>query len=124
MQHFFVTVVQGKILNKQTLSLETMSFLSRVTGSAGVSETSLSMTEGEHTWTIRNWKSWLNCSSDANADEMAALYSDIFIVSVDNQDTWWQIKAFPVLQNKGQPAYLAFKLVSRNSANYKVQKQL
>ena len=73
-----------------------MSFLSRVTGLAGVSETSLSMTEGEHTWTIRNWKSWLNCSSDANADEMAALYSDIFIVSVDNQDTWWQIKAFPV----------------------------
>ena len=91
--------------------------MSRVTASAGASETSLRITEGEHTWTIKNWKSWINCS---DKEDRSALYSDIFIVSVDDQDTWWQIKAFPVRPKDG-PAYLAFRLVSRNSADYKVR---
>ena len=41
------------------------------------SETSLRVFEGKHTWTIRNWKEWINCSEDS---KKSTIYSDVFSV--------------------------------------------
>ena len=77
----------------------------------GDSNTNLVTFEGRHTWTIKNWATWTNCTSNP---EVGKLYSDVFIIPVDNenglnQPTRWQIMAFP--KNIGQTAYLGFRLI-------------
>merc|ERR1711974_60958 len=77
----------------------------------GDSNTYLMTFEGRHTWTIKNWATCTNCTSNP---EGKILYSDLFIIPVDNenglnQPTRWQIMAFP--KNIGQVAYLGFKLI-------------
>ena len=75
------------------------------------SYTNLMTFEGRHTWTIQNWASWINCTSNP---EGGKLYSDVFIIPVDNarglnQPTRWQIMAFPKTINK--VSCLAFRLI-------------
>ena len=74
--------------------------------------TELTAFDKTHTWTIRNWKTWLGCSERGN---QAALYSDKFYVSVINEDGYekqigWQIMAFPKKVN-GSKDMIAFRLV-------------
>ena len=76
----------------------------------GDSETRLVAFEGRHFWTITNWRSWVNCSS-----EDATLYSAELEVSAGaNNTTRWQVKAYPKTNTSNGHQYLAFQLVSLN----------
>ena len=76
----------------------------------GDTDTTVTAHEGRHFWTITNWKSWINCSS-----ENAELYSQAFEVKGPAETTTrWQIKAYPKsIATPGQQ-FLAFRLVSLN----------
>ena len=72
------------------------------------SETSLKVFEGQHTWTIRNWKDWINCSEDS---KKSTIYSDVFTIPVCEGEaaTRWQILAFAKRNVKTNKDYLAFR---------------
>ena len=77
------------------------------TVTASDSETSLKVFEGKHTWTIRNWKDWINCSEDS---KKSTIYSDVFTIPVCNGEaTRWQILAFAKRNVKTNKDYLAFR---------------
>ena len=84
-----------------------------MSNSVGGSNTNQMTFEGRHTWTIQNWRSWINCTSNPERAD-CKLYSDVFIIPVDtargpNQPTRWQLMAFPKTIDK--VSYLAFRLI-------------
>ena len=54
------------------------------------SETSLRVFEGKHTWTIRNWREWINCSEDA---KKSTIYSDVFSIPIHDHDLLMYLRA-------------------------------
>ena len=85
------------------------------------SRTRIHCFEVTHTWTIENWKNWLQITHpkpNKNGTGSSALYSEKFILPfMDgngvNQTTTWQLKAFPEKDLQGRTR-LKIKLVSYN----------
>ena len=77
--------------------------------------TSLQVIEDEYCWTIKKWKSLLNCSATRGIEEVT-LYSEVFEIPIDrNKITRWQIKAYPGFPDpKNGKEVLVCQLISHN----------